>query len=327
MKKRILVTGATGFTGGHLCRSLLESGETVKVLVRRSSNYGELAEKGCEIVFGDLSTGEGIREAVMNTDVVYHIGAAFRVEGVPLRYFHAVNVDGTRKLLDAALEYGVRRFVHCSTVGVHGEISNPPADEDAPFRPGDHYQKSKLKGELSALEYYKQGLGVVIFRPFGMYGPGDMRFLKLFRPISRGRWFVVGKARNLYQLTYIDDLVRGIRLCGEVEGIEGQVFILGGAQYSTVEELGQMIAKSLGIKLKIIHLPVLPVWVAAWLCEAVCRPLGIAPPLYRRRLDFFLKDRAFDISKAKRVLGYEPRVSLYEGVMITAKWYKKMGLL
>lgn len=327
MEKTILVTGATGLTGGHLSFKLLEEGFSVRVLVRKNSNYRGLETRGCYICFGDLATGEGIDDAVKGCNLVYHIGAAFRTEGIPKSYFWDVNVEGTRHLLDASLKYGIKRFVHCSTVGVHGEINNPPADENAPFAPGDHYQESKLEGENLALTYMKKGLDVVVFRPVGIYGPGDTRFLKLFRPISKGRWFVVGKAENLYQLTYIDDLVRGIMLCGSVEGIAGEVFIIGGERYSTVKELGLIIADALEIKLRIIHLPVLPIWITAFLCEIICRPLKIEPPLFRRRLDFFLKDRAFDISKARKILKYHPIVSLKEGIRNTASWYREKGLI
>ena len=327
MGKIILVTGATGFTGKKLTLRLLEEGHMVRVLVRKSSDYRDLEGKGCEVYFGDLQTGEGIDNAVKGSSLIYHIGAAFRTEGVSKKYFSDVNIEGTRKLLDAALKHRVERFVHCSTVGVHGEIKNPPADENAPFDPGDHYQESKLEGERVALEYVGKGLNVVVFRPFGIYGPGDTRFLKLFRPIARGKWYVVGKAKNLYQLTYIDDLVQGIILCGTVEGIEGEVFIIGGAKYSTVEELGLAIAESLNIELKIVHLPVMPVWIAAFVCEIVCRVLNVEPPIFRRRLDFFLKDRAFDVGKAKRALGFAPKVSLEKGIALTAEWYRKEGLI
>ncbi len=327
MDERVLVTGATGFTGGHLILRLISMGLSPRALVRRGSNYKGLEEKGCEIFLGDLATGGGIDDAVNGVDKVYHIGAAFRVEGVPKQYFWDVNVEGTRKLLDASLKYGVKRFVHCSTVGVHGEIKEPPATEDTPFNPGDHYQQSKLEGEQLALEYYKKGLGVVVFRPVGIYGPGDTRFLKLFKPIAKGRWFIVGTGENLYHLTYIDDLVNGIILCGVKEGIEGEVFILGGEGYTTVCELGFAIADVLGVNLKVIKIPVFPARVLALLCEKLFPLLNLEPPLYRRRLDFFLKDRAFDISKARNRLDYKPRIPLDEGIRMTADWYRGHGFI
>lgn len=327
MKEKVLVTGATGFTGGALTRALLRENVKPRILVRRNSNYKALKDHGCEIFYGDLATGDGIEEAVEGMDKVYHIGAAFRVEGVSKKYFWDVNVEGTRKLLDASLKYRVKRFIHCSTVGVHGNIDNPPANEETPFKPGDHYQESKLEGERLALSYNQKGLDVVVFRPFGIYGPGDKRFLKLFKPISKGKWFIVGNGGKFYQLSYIDDLVAGILLCGNVDGIEGEVFIIGGEKYTTIYELGITIAKCMGVNLKIYRLPASPVWYTAYLCEILCRPIKIEPPLFRRRLDFFLKDRAFDIAKAKRVLNYKPSVSLEEGIGKTIHWYKKEELI
>lgn len=322
-KKKVLVTGATGYTGKSLTLKLLKNKESVRVLVRKTSDYNFLKQSDCEICFGDLATGEGLEEAVKGVNKVYHIGAAFRVEGVPKKYFWDVHLEGTRSLLDASLKYGVERFVHCSTVGVQGSIENPPATEEAPFNPGDHYQESKLEGERLALSYAKKGLGVVVCRPVGIYGPGEKRFIKLFKPISKGRWIVIGNANNFFHLVYIDDLVKGILLCGEVTGIEGQVFTLGGEKYCTLRELGLIIAKCLGLDLKIINLPTTPVWFVAFLCEIIGRSFKFEPPIYRRRLGFFLKHRAFDISKAKEKLNYTPEISLEEGIERTIKWYKE----
>jgi len=327
MSEKILITGATGFTGRSLSIKLLEKGYRVRAFVRKGSRYEDLERSGCEIALGDLADGSGIDAAVQGVKTVYHIGAAFRVEGVPKKYFSAVNAGGTGKLLEASLKYNIRRFVHCSTVGVHGEIQDPPANEDAPFRPGDHYQQSKLEGEKIALRYHKKGLGVVVFRPVGIYGPGDTRFLKLFKLASTGTFYMIGKGENLYHLTYIDDLTDGIVACGEKEGIEGETFILAGPSYCSVKELVQAISQSLNRMVKIRSIPVRPVWAAAVACEMICRPLRIEPPLFRRRLDFFLKDRAFTIAKAKRVLNYNPRVSLAEGLRKTAEWYRSQNLI
>jgi nucleoside-diphosphate-sugar epimerase len=221
----------------------------------------------------------------------------------------------------------VKRFVHCSTVGVQGEIEHPPATEEAPVRPGDHYQESKLEGERLALKIHREkGFPVVVFRPVGIYGPGDTRFLKMFRMVLN-KAPILGSGDVLYHLTFIDDLVEGIRLVGETPGIAGEVFTLAGPRYTTLNELFRIIADVLGVRPPSLHLPVWPVWAAGAVCEALCRPLRIQPPIYRRRVDFFLKNRAFDISKARRVLGYNPRVDLREGLARTADWYRMQGLL
>ncbi len=328
MSQRVLVTGGTGFTGSHLCRRLAELGYDVRALVRSPEKAKPLEEIGVCIVQGDLKDRRSTVRAVEDCDLVYHIAAAYRQEGLPDREFWEVNVTGTENMLEAAKECGVGRFVHCSTVGVHGHIENPPADETAPYKPGDVYQDTKLDGEKLALEYFrKNGLPGVVFRPVGIYGPGDTRFLKLFRHIKSGRFHMIGSGRALYHLTYIDDLIDGIILCGTKTEALNNIYILGGEGYMTLNEFVSIIAKIVGAKVSRWHIPFRPVYTAAFLCEKLCKPFGIEPPIYRRRVDFFRKDRAFDISKAKRELGYSPKVTPLEGLKKTADWYIKNGLM
>jgi len=328
MAKDILVTGATGFTGGHLALRLAGLGEKVRALVRSPGKASALAAGGVEIMEGDLKDKASVSRAVDGCGVVYHIAATYRQEGIPDREFREVNVGGTRNVLETSLERGVDRVVHCSTVGVHGHIADPPADETAPYGPGDLYQETKLEGEKAAMDYFKnRGLPGVVFRPVGIYGPGDTRFLKLFRHVKSGRFHMIGSGEVYYHLTYIDDLVDGIILCGTRKEALGNVYILGGADYGTLNEVVATIADILGVKLSRLRIPFGPVYAAAFLSEKLCRPLGVEPPIFRRRVDFFRKDRAFNISKARRELGYDPKVGVREGLKKTADWYIKNGLL
>lgn len=325
---KILVTGATGFTGGHLCRRLAREGRDVRGLVRDVDRAEELVSRGVEPTVGDLRDADSLRRAVRGVDVVYHVAALYRPENVPRERFHDVNAAGTRRLLEAAEEVGVDRFVHCSTVGVHGEIEDPPADESTPFRPGDHYQASKLEGEKIARSFHRQGrLPVTVFRPAAIYGPGDTRFLKLFRAIERGRFVMIGSGETLYHLVYIDDLVDGILRCGRRPEAVGEVYILAGPRPVRVDDLAREIAAAVDGRVPDWSLPLTPVYLASAAVEFVCRPLGVQPPLYRRRMDFFRKDRAFDISRARAELGFSPRVEVAEGVRRTASWYRAEGLL
>ncbi|MBN1779927.1 NAD-dependent epimerase/dehydratase family protein [bacterium] len=327
-KKKVLVTGATGFTGGHLARRLLKEGVDVRTLVRPEEDSTGLAALGIEIFQGDLTRAGSLLNAADGVHTVYHIAAAFREEGVPKRLFWDVNVEGTRALMDESLRAGVRRFVHCSTVGVQGDIKHPPAKEEDPYNPGDHYQESKVDGEKLVLEYIRdKHLPAVIFRPVGIHGPGDTRFLKFFQHVEKGTFRMFGSGNVLYHLTYIDDLVDGILLCGTVPGIEGEIFTLGGDGNTTLNDFVGTIARILNKPLSGMHIPVKPLWIAGAVCEALCRPLRIQPPIYRRRVEIFMKDRAFDIGKARRMLGYQPRVSLEEGLRRTAEWYREQGLL
>jgi len=326
--KRVWVTGASGFTGYYLCKALIERGYSVQAMVRKTSNTNQLEKLNLELTEGDLSAPLSLIGKLNGIDLVFHIAALFRQEGVAKEMFYRVNVEGTRALLEESVTAGVKRFVHCSTVGVQGEITAPPARETAPFNPGDHYQESKMEGEKLALAYAQANkLDVVVVRPVGIYGPGDTRFLKLFKHIYQGKFRMIGKGKVLYHLTFVEDLIRGIILSGEKKQASGQVYTLGGNEYIELNKLVEMIARILKKPNPGKHIPLWPVQLAALACEALCRPLRIEPPLYRRRLDFFTKDRAFDIGKARQELGYQPRVSLEEGLRKTAEWYLNHGML
>jgi nucleoside-diphosphate-sugar epimerase len=322
MPKKALVTGANGFTGSNLCRALVKHGYHVSALVRHSSNLEALRDMDVEIIHCDLAGKDLCPDQLEGVDIVFHLAAIYRRESVPVRYFYEVNVGGTLRMLEAAKSAGVERFVHCSTVGVLGEIKDPPATEEAPYNPGDEYQKSKVEAELLALDFFaRYGLQGTVVRPCGIYGPGDLRFLKLFKGIDRRRFIMIGNGEVRYQMTYIDDLVEGIRLAGERQEAIGEVFILAGNEIPTVKQLVQMIARILGRPVPHFHLSARVAVPMAALCQKVSRPFGIEPPLYPRRLDFFLKNRAFDISKARNLLGYHPQVDLETGLKCTAEWY------
>lgn len=326
------MTGATGFTGGHLAQHLAARGDEVKALVRPRSrarfDASPLPARGIAAVEGDLGEPATLGRAAEGVDVVYHIAATYREAGQPDAAYRAINVDGTRHVLEAARAAGARRVVHCSTGGVHGHIANPPATEDAPFNPGDVYQDTKLEAEQAAREFgATTGFDVVVARPIGIYGPGDTRFLRMFRGLARGNFPMIGSGKPYYHLTYIDDLVEGFRLCGTVPAAAGRTYILAGPRYTTLEQLVKLVADELKVEPPKFHWPVWPFWTAGLLCEMVCVPLRIEPPIFRRRVDFYTKNRAFDTTRARTELGFAPQVDLEEGIKRTADWYRREGLL
>jgi nucleoside-diphosphate-sugar epimerase len=294
--------------------------------VRDDTRGADLAPAGIILVPGDLTDAPSWARALEGVEVVYNIAALYRQAGLAESTYRRVNALAVEDLVAAAAAAGVRRVVHCSTVGVHGDIEHPPADEDAPLRPGDVYQDTKVEGErLARAAADRTGIELTIARPSGIYGPGDRRLLKLFRGVARRRFVVLGDGRIFYHLTYIDDLVEGFRLCGEVAAAAGRTYILAGGEVSTLNELVALIAGEAGVRPPGVHLPVWPFWIAGAACEAACRPLGIEPPLYRRRVDFFTKSRAFRIDRARRELGFAPAVGLRDGVRRTLAWYKERG--
>jgi len=323
---RDLVTGATGFTGGHLARGLVARGHTVRALVRDAGRARDLETSGIELAVGDVRDPRAIDAALMGIDVVYHIAAIYRQAGVSTDAYRAVNATAVRNIIEAAARAGVKRVVHCSTVGVHGDVEHPPANEDAPLKPGDVYQTTKLEGERLARETGDRlGIEVAIVRPTGIYGPGDRRLLKLIGGVARGRFPMLGSGEIYYHLTYIDDLVEGFRLCGEHPAAANRTYILAGGEVTTLNELVALVAQVAGVQPPRLHLPVWPFWVAGAVCEVICVPLGIEPPLFRRRVDFYTKSRAFDITRARQELGYEPRVGLRDGIAKTLTWYRNHG--
>lgn len=324
----VLVTGASGFTGKALVKRLLKDGENVVALVRNPKTCKDIKELGAKLVVGNVKDRGSIEKAIKDVQTVYHIAALFREAGHPDSEYWKVNVEGTKNVLDSAVEAGVKRFVHCSTIGVCGHIENPPADETTPYNPHDIYQVTKMEGEKLALRYAKEGkLPVVVARPASIYGPGDLRLLKMFRLIKKRLFVVLGNGKRFFHMVYIDDLVEGFLLCAKKQNIIGEIFILGGEKYYPQNIIFRTIAEELGVKPPWIYLPAKPFQLLGALVEKMCVPFGIEPPLHRRRVDFYTMTRAFNIDKAKRILGYLPKFDLRTGIKNTAEWYKQQGLL
>lgn len=325
---KVLITGATGFLGGVLTERLINRGFKTRILVRNSNRLSDFIKNNSEIFEGDIVKVSDVDKAVNGVEKIFHIAAVYRTAGITDQVYKNVHVNGTENLLNASLKFKVKHFIHCSTIGVHGHIENPPADENYKFNPGDIYQITKLEGEKKSLEFYKiHGLPVTIIRPAAIYGPRDTRLLKLFQIASKNPKIILGDGKIFYHLAYVEDLADAFILASETDKAIGETFIIANNEIPTLNELVLKISNIIEKPGKIIHFPVLPFQIAGSLCEKVCIPLGINPPIYRRRVDFFTKSRSFDISKAKRILSYSPKVSLEEGLKKTAEWYIKENLL
>jgi nucleoside-diphosphate-sugar epimerase len=230
-------------------------------------------------------------------------------------------MDATLGLARASHAAGVRRFVHCSTVGVIGDPPNPPADENTPCFPTNIYEQSKLEGERAVLKYAREtGLDLVVARPAWVFGPRCPRTRKLLHSVGKGYFVIFGQGSNLRHPVYVSDAVRGLELCAQVPGIAGGVFILAGEEPVTVMELVNVVSDTLKVQKPAMHFPLALGRLIAWMVEVSCKPLRRQPPFSHRSLDFFSKNNAYSIEKARGNLGFAPRVDFRSGILQTLSW-------
>jgi len=326
---KILVTGGTGFTGKALVKALLDQGHEVVALdYKEGLKTRELQDWGAQVVIGTVTDRETVQKCMEGVEVVQHLAAAFRELNVPESHYDEVNVEGTRIVLEDAQRSGVKKFIYCSTCGVHGNIENPPGDETAPIDPADYYQRTKYLAEPIVLDFHKQGLPSTIIRPAAIYGPGDPeRFWMIFKRVKKGVFPMFGDGKTLYHPLYIDNLVDALLLAMEPGKGDGEAYLIADEEFVEIKDLVQRVAKAMDKEVRIPHFSVLPVVIAGHICEKLCKPFGIVPPIFPRRVDWFRQNRAFNISKAKRDLGYIPKVGLDQGLRKTAEWYKLEGYL
>ncbi len=326
---KVFVTGATGFTGAQLTSRLLSRGHDVVGLDNQQGlAFAELQAEGADLHVGSVTDKTLVTKLTKGCQQVYHLAAAFRKVNLAKQTYWDVNVEGTRIVLEAAKNAGVERVLYCSTCGVHGNVENPPADEHAPIEPADYYQQTKWEGERVAQAYLEQGLWISIVRPAAMYGPGDPeRFLMIYRRAAKGRFVMLGSGQTLYHPLYITNLVDAMELAIEKDEARGQAYLIADEQAVPIKQLVTQVGESLDREVKFTHLPFWPVYAASCICELIYKPLPKEPPLFRRRVDWFRQNRSFDISKAKREIGYKPAVDLPTGLAKTAQWYRSNGYL
>jgi len=332
--RRILVTGAAGFIGGALLQRLVAYGLDVLGTVQLEEEAEELRRRGFEAAALDLAAADAPwDETVAGRDLVFHVAAAFQETELSEAVYDVVNHRAVVELARAARRAGVERFVHCSTVGVHGDVLEIPATEETPFHPMDLYHRTKLAGELAVVELAREtspdDMTMVVNRPAMVYGPGDTRLLKLYRAILGRTFVMIGSGETLAHLGYVDDQVDSFLLCALADGeaVHGEAFNIASGEPIPLNRLVRIIADAGGVGLRPWKVPLAPVMWAGWLVETLCAPFGVRPPLSRRRVGFFSHNRAFDYSKARRLLGYEPRWRPEKGIPETIRWYREKNLL
>lgn len=322
----VLVTGATGFVGRHLVEALRTDGVDVRALARPSSDVRSLERAGAEVSVGDVTDLAAVERAAAGCDVVYNLAVPPR--DAPTTVHRAVNVAGAEIVVAAAAAAGAVHVVHSSTCAVYGRaLGGVPADETHPTNPDSAYAATKLAGEEAVSRRHRAAGGsLVIVRLPSMYGPGDLRGLKVFRDVLRGRVITIGPSAQRWDVCYVGDAVDGLRRCGELRHVDGVVYNLGVDRGRPLRDYFEAIAQAAGVELRHHPLPVWPFRGLAAFDAALLRPAGIETPLLHR-LTRLPRPRSFDISKATRDLGYRPQVALEDGVRRTLAWYRANGFL
>ncbi len=327
----ITITGGTGFIGSRLALKSIAMGHSVKVLSQvntpaEEQNLKQLEAGGVQVFIGGVTDGDIVLEAVANSDIVFHLAAAQHEANVPDQHFRDVNVEGTRKLLEASIESGVKRFVYGSTIGVYGSALDGEIDENSPQRPDNIYGVTKAEAERLVQEYTDR-IPVTIIRISETYGPGDRRLLKLFKAIQKKMFFMIGNGMNKHQLIYVDDLIDGLYAAALSDNAVGETFVMAGSEVLTTNDMALAISKAVNTPVRNIRAPMWFFMLAAIILETVLKPLGIQPPLHRRRMDFFRKSFYFSRDKVKNKLEFETKTSFEDGARLTAEWYRENSLL
>jgi dihydroflavonol-4-reductase len=330
---RLLVTGGTGFIGSHLAEEGRRRGAQVVVLglterPEERANAELLARQGVEILAGSITDPELCARALRGVTHAFHLAVAMREGGKSDEFFETVNLDGTRRLLEAAGAGRVERFVYCGTIGIYGHRAPGITTEESPLRPGNIYERTKVAAERMVRELAPASkVPFTILRPADVYGPRDQRLLKLFKGVAAGRFPLFGSGAGRRHMVYVDDVVSAFfAACQRPEAV-GEGMIVAGPRPCTLRELIEEVRRATGSRRYGRRLPLAPMLAAAAVVEDVCQTLHVDPPIYRRRMDFFTSDSAFDTTRARRVLDWAPRVELEEGVRRTYEDYRRTGAL
>ena len=328
---KILVTGASGFIGGHLVELLVEKGYDVIGMVRKTSDTSLLDELDVKKRIADLTEPQTLKGAVSGVDGVIHLAAYYTFHGKKELY-ERVNVKGTRYLLEACLREGVQRFVYCSTTEVIGPVKEIPAREDHPPNPQYEYGRSKLRAERVVKEYGDR-IKTTIIRPSGVYGPRNVDdisyyFITSFARNALPTRIIVGSGKNVVQFAHVKDVVQGFYLALEREESWGQTYFITEDKWYSYLEVYDILAEITGREPPTVRVP-------KWLAKALVYPVHLVKVAAGKwdfmwdpkTVDAVTSDRAYSIEKAKRELGYSSRYSLRDGLSETVEWYREKGII
>jgi nucleoside-diphosphate-sugar epimerase len=324
---RVLVTGAGGFIGSHLVDDQLARGREVTALDLTLDRLDHrVGDSKCNLVQGDIRDAALLESIVPGQDVVFHLASAHLEVNKSEAYFEEVNVEAVGKFIDICRKNQVGRFVHCSSVGVFGSLERLPATESTECNPDIAYERTKLAGE-DVVRRTAGNLDYVILRPAWVYGPRCNRTLKLLQAIKRKKFIKVGHRKTYRHPIFISDMLAAFESAAAVPEASGQTLIIGADEAVLLDELIEEVQKAVGLRVRPVTVPLVVMYPACLAAEVVWGIIGKEPPFSRRSLKFFTESSAFDISKAREILQFSPKIGLAEGLAVTADAFTSQGLL
>jgi dihydroflavonol-4-reductase len=324
---RALVTGATGFVGSSVVRELLKDGVEVRVLVRRTSDTRNIDGLDVEMAQGDVLDGESVRMALGGCDVLYHTAALYAFWVPNPKVLYDINVQGTKNVMSAALESGVGKVVHTSSIaaiGAHGKDS--PATEEAEFnvwKTGEHYHRSKYLSEVEAMKFSQNGLPLVVVNPAMVIGVRDIRPTpsgKMILDVLNGK--MPGYIDGGINLVDVEDVARGHVLAAQ-KGRIGERYILGNENMS-VGDYFKLIGEVAGVKSPGFKVPYPLALVMGYLYQAIARITKRPPVLTAPTVRIGSKYAYYDCSKAVKELGFT-QTPVRTTVEKAIDWFKENG--
>jgi nucleoside-diphosphate-sugar epimerase len=326
---KVLITGATGLLGGHLIRELRERGEDIRALVLPVENTDRLVAQGVEVVRGDITDANTLGPAVKDIELIFHLAGMMGVWR-PLAAYRLVNVTGSENLYKAAQQGGVRRFVHTSSHTVYGLGYGRFLTEKDALRPDpDPYSLTKAEGDrLIRRLMLSSKVETVILRPGTFFGPGDrLHFGRMAQKVKDGKGLILGRGDNALPFCYVTDIVQGFLLAAYHENAPGNVYNITNDRPLTQSEMFNAIADAVGGVRPRLHLPYVPIYYASIVAEKVVAPLTrTKPKATPLGAMMFGSDNRHSVEKARRELGYEPKVDLREGIQLAAQWFNAGGM-
>jgi nucleoside-diphosphate-sugar epimerase len=325
---KTLITGATGFIGKHLVKTLVEQGRDVRCLVRKTSDTQYLKRLGVELFYGDLLNRDSLKNIVKGVNIVHHL--AGEVYSPRSDDYFKINVKGTKNLLEACPPENIERFIFLSSIQATGPNRKQGIllNERSTCKPITSYGKSKREAEQLIYKRYKaSAFPVVIIRAPMVYGPGSLkcRSAALFQRINKGTFRLIGKDDHLISTCYIDNLIHGISLAEKHKNAIGKTYFIADQKAHTLLELSNTIAKELTVKLPIGRVPASVAYLITMLLLLPNKMLNFSRLFSWDTMKEITNDWACKISFIESDLGYKPSIDFNEGVRTTALWFKKIG--